>query len=116
MTMLKCHICGEPATHLWRCDDHFHCEDCESTTDLMFDEGTVLCQSCKKARVEKRLAAREDDEFTNYMVNITCPYCGWTMSSSWEMSSDTGEYTCDDCENTFSYERVVDISYNTRKL
>lgn len=45
---------------------------------------------------------------------IVCPYCGYTMSDSWEMGED-GSWTCDECNNEFIYQRNVFVSYTSRK-
>jgi transposase len=45
---------------------------------------------------------------------IVCPYCGYTMSDSWEMEDD-GSWTCDACNNEFRYQRNISVSYTSRK-
>jgi DNA-directed RNA polymerase subunit RPC12/RpoP len=46
---------------------------------------------------------------------ITCPYCGWKDSDSWEMT-ESGEVECGKCENEFYVEREIDVSYTSRKI
>lgn len=47
---------------------------------------------------------------------ITCPYCGHQNQDSWEVSGDDGETDCGACGSTFSYERIVDVSYSTSPI
>ena len=45
---------------------------------------------------------------------ITCPYCGYEMSDSWEFSNDT-YYTCDECGKKYDIEVEHSVSYSTYK-
>lgn len=54
------------------------------------------------------------DEFDHTLTEeIVCPYCGEIESDSWEYNGDDGEIECSNCEQTYAYTRVVDISYTT---
>ena len=48
-----------------------------------------------------------------YTDNITCPYCGDEIESSWEYDDDEGEIECEYCEKKFHYERHTTIKYTT---
>lgn len=47
---------------------------------------------------------------------IVCPYCGYEMSDSWELSCDDDEYECDECGKKFHYYREVDVHYTTHRI
>lgn len=51
-----------------------------------------------------------DHEYTD---EIVCPWCGYKMSDSWEMSDD-GEYDCD-CGKSFEYTRNYSVDYSTSR-
>lgn len=61
---------------------------------------------------EKSQEVKINHEDTN---EIVCPYCGYKMSDSWEMSDDEDSWECSDCQETFSYKRNISISYTSRK-
>ena len=46
---------------------------------------------------------------------IICPYCGYELADSFEFSDDSFEINCYDCENTFSVERNIEVTYSTSK-
>ena len=44
---------------------------------------------------------------------ITCPFCEEEVTNdSWECA-DYGEATCEECEKEFSYERSVEVTYDS---
>lgn len=48
-----------------------------------------------------------------------CPYCGHADRDSWELGSsgvDSGETDCPNCERTYFWERVIEVSYTTAPL
>lgn len=47
---------------------------------------------------------------------LVCPYCGYTHSDSWELTSENGFSECTKCEKNFFYERDIEITYCTKKL
>lgn len=53
-----------------------------------------------------------------YTDEITCPYCGYEMSDSWEMSDTDDEQECynEKCGKLFSYERIVEVTYSSSKI
>ena len=52
-----------------------------------------------------------DHEYTD---EIVCPHCGTEYNDSWEW--EEGEHECDDCEHSFTVERIVTVQYTTRKI
>jgi DNA-directed RNA polymerase subunit RPC12/RpoP len=52
----------------------------------------------------------------NVTHEIVCPHCGYEHGDSWEQSSDSGEFECNECEVTFFFERHTDVTYNTSPL
>lgn len=61
---------------------------------------------------------RMNEEFdTWYTENIVCPYCGYVNDDSWEIASDYDDaYECEECGKTFSWERIIDVSYTSHKV
>lgn len=51
-----------------------------------------------------------------YTDEITCPWCGYTMTDSWELSDDGGYYECYDCDKDFAYTRNIEVTYSTSKV
>lgn len=49
-----------------------------------------------------------------YTSEVTCPHCGHEVRDSWEFDDD-GEWTCGECEQDFTFERIVSCSYCTSK-
>lgn len=45
---------------------------------------------------------------------ITCPYCGYEMTDSWEIKTDT-DYTCDECGKNFDICVNYSVEYSTYK-
>lgn len=109
---LECKVCGQPdPKYFWRCEEHYYCDDCGTREGLCTHAEGVLCDPCHKKRVAKRISEFDGD--TDCTYEVTCPYCGYEFSDSWEMSE--GERECPDCENTFEIERHVEVTYATYK-
>lgn len=53
----------------------------------------------------------EDPEEQYATDNITCPYCGYENTDSWEADESDEHYECSNCGSYFSYEREVSVSY-----
>ncbi len=51
---------------------------------------------------------------------ITCPYCKWTDSDSWEnplnRDGDTMTYDCPECEKKFYVHMNIDVTYTSSGL
>lgn len=107
----KCEKCGAKAD-FYRCAEHYKCDDCGTTDNLITDSVGVFCHSCRELRIEKRIAEFSDD--TDCTSEIVCPWCGHEHSDSWEMGS--GEMECHDCGREFQTERDVSVSYSTSRI
>ena len=114
---LRCDVCHEPANHIWRCEEHYCCDDCGSREHLCYygAEDGLLCQDCFKKRVEKQVATFKDD--TRYTDLITCPHCGYRINDSWERAGDDGDtLECSRCERSYVLTVHHEITYTTRKV
>jgi rRNA maturation endonuclease Nob1 len=49
----------------------------------------------------------------DYEHELTCPYCGYKDSDSWELSDEDEEHECGRCGAIMSYQRVVTVEYNS---
>lgn len=114
--MLTCRVCGvENPKHIFYCEEHYHCADC-GTKEGLCSYGTkegVLCGPCKEKRLKSRIAEFDGD--TDFESEVTCPWCGYVHSDSWEYPDVDNEFECSDCENKFEMERNVSVSYSTSK-
>lgn len=52
----------------------------------------------------------------NNTEEITCPYCGYAYTDSFEFRNDTGEERCNSCKKKFYYSRDIYVSYSTEKM
>lgn len=95
------------------------CKDCGkdiSEFDAKYRGG--FCWSCEKQRQQTELARQlqENEEVdTSGEDEITCPWCGYQLSDSWEMK-DEDEYECDNCEKMFTYSRDVVVTYGSSRM
>jgi hypothetical protein len=113
MTTIRCSVCDEPAHHLWRCDEHYRCDDCGGSDNLCtYTRDEVTCPECHERRVRTEIAAF--DGYTNWMLEVVCPWCGHRHSDSWEIQD--GLYDCRRCECTMVIERFIETTYNTKKI
>jgi len=72
----------------------------------------VLNIANKSAGVRKtKINFRPEDK--DYKHELTCPYCGYEESDSWELSDDDEEHECGRCGGIISYQRVVTVEYNS---
>jgi len=56
----------------------------------------------------------EFDGDTDYTDEITCPWCGYKQSDSWE-APDRGEEECSNCYNKYAHDRNVTVDYCSTK-
>jgi DNA-directed RNA polymerase subunit RPC12/RpoP len=58
-----------------------------------------------------------DTDFRDFLgqEEITCPYCKYELSNSWEYA-DSDILECHECGKMFSYERNTEVRYATKKL
>jgi len=95
-----------------------HCDRCGKKVDqgkgIYADGGFYHQEPCWEEQKKDIIKAYEWDEYKTFREpNITCPYCGYGDSDSWEYSDDGEEIECGRCEMTFECERVVDVTYTT---
>jgi len=118
--MINCETCGialnrENSPFGWgRCYEHWVCDDCGTKEKLCgYTEG-LLCDSCHAKRVEGRIKKFKGSTFCT--DEITCPWCGFIHTDSWERESGDGEDECQDCGRKFTYSRYTHVTYSTRKV
>jgi hypothetical protein len=120
---MKCDVCNVElkGNEIFRCEKHHRCDGCGTEIGLCYRSGKLNCETCHEKFVEKQIAqfqesGKVDEDGEVFLAShITCPYCGYEDRDSWEASDSDDEYQCGHCEKLFSYERVVDISYTSRK-
>lgn len=62
----------------------------------------------------KREYAWENEQW--HQEEITCPWCGYVDTDSWEFEGEyDDEYECPSCGKPFILERVVDITYTSKR-
>lgn len=108
-----CEICGITQDDIMsRCKEHLVCDHCGTPERIVIREGGVFCDQCFKKIVDHRIASFNGD--TSCTDNVICPYCGCEWLDSWELSDSDG-MECDDCGNSFSYERDCTVTYASSK-
>lgn len=66
------------------------------------------------AQIEEiKIHEGEDKDFED---EITCPYCGYACSDSYEYSESEDDHECGQCGGVFSYERYVEVSYSSKPV
>lgn len=50
-----------------------------------------------------------------YTEEITCPYCGYIFTNSWEYGEGSGEAKCSRCGKKFEYWVNATVTYSTFK-
>lgn len=82
-----------------------------SVTALSGKGGRYHTAYVKKLKNQKVFIDGEEPEDEDYTEQITCPYCGYENSDSWEAGDDEDEYECPRCGSVFSYQRNVTVEY-----
>ena len=112
MSAITCNICGKPdPENIFRCDEHYRCDDCHTREGLCTYTEGVLCSKCHTSRVAARTAAFEGD--TEDTDEVICPHCGYLHPDGWEMTE--GARHCADCCQPFDLTRIVTLNYTTTK-
>ena len=96
-----------------RCPCHYRCDDCGIVDDLCHYHDGLLCNHCYQKRIDKIIAEFNGD--TELTDNAICPHCGDENRESWELDSDHGIGVCENCGNSFEYNRIVTTEYTTKK-
>ena len=118
MTQLPCKKCGEPSTHVWRCDAHYSCDLCGANPPVkpFFADGGLWCgEECWQkhvAEIIKRNQRHPKD--TERQALAVCPWCGYAENDSWEMSE--GTHQCGRCEKEYEVGIEVIREYTTSKI
>lgn len=63
------------------------------------------------AEIEEITIGEGEDKY--YEDEITCPYCGYVHSDSYEYSDSDDNHKCGQCGGIFSYERNVEVTYSS---
>lgn len=75
-------------------------------------EGYSICDDCKKRQNRNR--TWENEQW--HKDEITCPWCGYEDPDSWELEDEyDGEYECERCGKPFMLEKVVEVTYTSRR-
>jgi len=57
-----------------------------------------------------------DGEIPTYCQDeLTCPYCGEVFKDCFELADFDDEMECYECGKRFTYERVVEVTYTSRR-
>lgn len=62
---------------------------------------------------QQAIEAAERERQKIYASEITCPHCGYVEEDSWAMEEEevTGDWECSECEEVFTVERHVSVTY-----
>jgi len=55
-----------------------------------------------------------EDLDTSYTDQITCPWCGYEETDSFEI--DDGEFECNECSKPYMVSHDVHVTYSTSKI
>ena len=100
------------------------CPECGGFCKFVWTEkeyyiGKVVCTKCKyetadgHASVVRSSHGEIEHDCTD---EITCPYCGYEFSESWEYGRDHGEIECHECDKSFTYSRDIQVTYATSRM
>lgn len=105
MSVGKCRKCGKDTDNFIEYSDWF-------MTHLKPDErGYWKCPECVHYDVE--LSIWENEQLAT--DEITCPWCGYELSDSWEYGDSDDAAECPECGKLFEYEREVDVTYTSKR-
>lgn len=82
-----------------------------SVVSLSGKGGRYYIAYVEKLKSQKVFLDGQEAEDQDYTSQITCPYCGYENSDSWEADEDEDEYKCPCCGSVFSYQRNVTVEY-----
>lgn len=121
---------GEPRDWMTyvECEKHNVCQFCgcspkEAGTCWGSKKGWI-CQKCVDIRHEQdkiEALAAMPDEFNDWdyhnVHTITCPYCAYQFSDSWEHSNDEDEsHECPRCDNTFTVTAIHSLTFDCSRI
>lgn len=89
--------------------DHGVClgYDAKNKTSMISAIATHIYQSHTSRTNEKHEVTASE---------ATCPWCGYVLTDSWELSDEEESIECPNCYLSFSCTRNIDIDYTTRQL
>ena len=100
--MHTCDLCGKPTPN-------FVPFTCGPIAGKL---GYSWCDDCEE-RFERKLAWENEQSGKDA---ITCPWCGHSDPDSWEFEGEyDDEYECSHCGKPFTVERIVDITYTSKR-
>lgn len=130
-----CNQCnGRPRSgfgYMGECNKHDVCVTCGIHRDDVKDtpwggRDGWQCKPCAeaehKAEKQRALAAMpEKEDFYAYdyhgVDEITCPYCAYEMSDSWECADHSDEdHECPRCDNVFKVDAVHSLTFDCNRL
>lgn len=75
-------------------------------------DGYSICDDCRKRRDRER--AWENVQW--HQEAITCPWCGYVDTDSWEFDDEYDDkYECLRCGKPFVLEKLVEVTYTSRR-
>lgn len=111
---VPCEVCGAPGTHWKRCDVHYHCDGCGTTSNIVFygrDWG-LRCDDCKEKLAKDKIASFAGD--TEAEDIVICPHCGEIYTETWEYE-DGSTYECEFCGRGYVVHQNITITISTYK-
>lgn len=126
---------GEPRDWMTyvECDKHDVCRSCKTKTEDL-PEGVSrwggrdgwLCDTCNAAEHEEekqealaKMPDKEDFDAWDFhgVDEITCPYCAYEFSDSFESAdSNDEEHECPRCDNTFIVTAVPSLTFDCSRI
>lgn len=79
------------------------------------------CPECEKATKVRQKAEQDalyasGEETPDCVDNITCPWCGYEDTDSWESAEEDDKSECPDCGGIFAYTRSVSVTYTSERV
>jgi len=104
------------------CDEHDVCVDCKThRKDIVGSAwgvciGSFRCSACTEQAKLDGIKERKEAGFSHdFTDEVVCPHCGAEWGDSWELSESDENMHCEECDQSFSMERHVDVTYVTVK-
>jgi hypothetical protein len=120
---------GRERGFMGECEKHDVCVTCNKSRHEFKEPvwGGVngwRCRPCQEAlsKAEKKQALDampEEHHKHDYhdLDEITCPYCAFEFSDSFESASDSDEeHTCDRCDNTFKVTAIHSLTFDCERV
>lgn len=116
---MKCRLCGDDATTIWRCDKCYKCDVCGGDDLLASYDDVVRCDGCQAdwvatQRIEMNAAFAADPHVTAFLEFVVCPSCGHRHEDSFAFGD--GVNCCACCETEFYVDRSISVTYTTSRI